>query len=62
MVRKINVINLFYYYSRNCTLRKSYFVDLGERVKPQLSQTFTRDARPNSNSRPVLPSCYASWK
>jgi len=46
----------------------SQFVDLDERVKPRLSQTLTRGARPDSNSRPVvqisspLLSRYAPWR
>jgi hypothetical protein len=47
--------------------RKVHFVGLGERLKPQLSQALTRDARPDSNSRPAvqisspLPSHHAPW-
>jgi len=42
-------------------------MSLGEGVKPRLSQTLTRGARPDSNSRPAvqisnfLPSHQASW-
>jgi hypothetical protein len=44
----------FFWIQGNPTLRKAHFVGLDERVKPRLSQTLTRDARPDSNSRPVV--------
>jgi len=60
--------NFFFFIRGNSTIRKAHFVDLGERVKPRLSQTLTRDARLDSNSRPAvqisnpLPSRYVSWE
>ena len=45
----------FYFWIRgNLTSRKVHFVGSGERVKPRLSQAFTRNACPDSNSRPVM--------
>jgi len=57
----------FFWIQGNPTSRKAYFVGPGERLKPRLSQTLTRGARPNSNSRPAvqisspLSSRYAPW-
>jgi hypothetical protein len=59
--------NLFFLDSRKPHSRKVHFMGPGERVKPRLSQTLTRGARPDSNSRPAvqilnsLSSRYASW-
>jgi hypothetical protein len=45
----------FYFWIRgNLTSRKAHFVGSGERVKPRLSQAFTRGARPDLNSRPAV--------
>jgi len=58
---------IFFFIWENFTSRKAHFVDPGERVKPRLSQTFTRGARPDSNSRPIVQisnpvsSRYATW-
>jgi hypothetical protein len=46
--------NFFLFIRRNSTPWKAYFVGLGERVKPRLSQVLTRGARPDSNSRPAV--------
>jgi hypothetical protein len=60
-------INFFFWIRGNLIPRKRHFVGSGEGVKPRLSQTLTRDARPDSNSRPavqisnLLPSRYISW-
>jgi hypothetical protein len=60
--------NFFFFWIReNPTSRKAHFVRPGEEVKSRLFQTLTRDACPDSNSRPAvhisspLPSRYASW-
>jgi len=55
----------FFGIRENLTLQKVYFMGPDEEIKPRLSQTLTRDARPDSNSRPAvqisnpLPSRYA---
>jgi hypothetical protein len=43
-------ILFFFLDSRKPTLQKAHFVGPDERVKPRLSQTLTRGARPDSNS------------
>ena len=59
---------IFFWIRGNPTSRKAHFVGPGERVKPRLSQTLTRGARPDSNSKPVvhisspLSSPYAPWE
>jgi len=46
---------IFFFWIRgNPTPRKAHFVGPGERVKPRLSQALTRDACPDSNSRPAV--------
>jgi hypothetical protein len=56
---------LFFFIRGNLTPRKVHFMGPGKRVKPRLSQTLTRGARPDSNSRSAvqisspLPSRYA---
>jgi len=58
----------FFFIRENSILQKTHFVGLNERVKLRLSRALTRDARPDSNSRPVvhisspLPSRYATSK
>ena len=58
-------IFFFFWIRGNPILQKTYFIGTDERVKPQMSQALTRDARPDSNSRPAvqissaLPSRYA---
>jgi len=44
----------FFWIQGNPTSRKVHFVGSGERVKPRLSQTLTRSACPDSNSRPAV--------
>jgi len=44
----------FFFIRGNLTLRKVYFVGPDEGVKPRLSQVLTRNARPDSNSRPAV--------
>ena len=44
----------FFFIRGNLTFRKVHFVGSGERVKPRLSQAFTRGACPDSNSRPAM--------
>ena len=57
----------FFFYSRNPTLWKVYFMAPGEQVKPRLFQALTRDVCPDSNSKSAiqissfLPSRYAPW-
>jgi hypothetical protein len=46
-----NDFTFFFLNSRKYHPWKVYFMDPGERVKPRLSQAFTRDARLDSNSR-----------
>jgi len=59
---------IFFFYSRKPYPQKSYFVGPSKRVKPRLSQALTRDARPDSNSRPTvqisspLPLRYVHWR
>ena len=49
-------ILFFFLDSRKPHPRKVYFVGLDERVKSQLSHALTKDARPDSNSRPAIQS------
>jgi len=44
---------LFLFYSKKLHFPESALCEF-ERVKPQLSQSFTRGAHPNSNSRPAV--------
>jgi len=46
--------HFFFWIRENLISRKMYFVGPGEGVKLRLSQTLTRDARLNSNSRPAV--------
>jgi len=68
VVFKYYIFILFFLIRRNLTPWKAYFVGLGEGVKPRLFQTLTRDARPDSNSRPAvqisnfLSSRYTPWR
>jgi len=61
------LIKFFFFIRGNFIFWKTYFVGSDERVKLQLSQTLTRDARPDSNSRAavqilsLLPSRYVPW-
>jgi len=61
------LIFFFFLDSRKPHSPKTHFVDPGEGVKSRLSQALTRDARPDSNSRPAvqisnpLPSHYVPW-
>ena len=48
------IIFFFFWIRGNPTPQKAHFVGPGERAKPWLSQTLTRGARPNSNSRPAM--------
>jgi hypothetical protein len=55
---KLNVpreLNFFFFWIwENLIFQKTYFIHLDEGVKLYLSQTFTRNARPDSNSRPAM--------
>jgi hypothetical protein len=57
----------FFGFEKTSSPRKVHFVGPGEGVKLRLSQALTRDARPDSNSRPAvqilnpLPLRYAPW-
>jgi hypothetical protein len=61
------LIKFFFFIRGNFIFWKTYFVGSDERVKLWLSQTLTRGARPDSNSRPavqilsLLPSRYVPW-
>jgi hypothetical protein len=44
----------YFWIRENFTLEKAHFVDPNEQVKPRLFQALTRDARPDSNSRPTM--------
>ena len=63
----VKILFFFFWIRGNPTSRKTHFVGPGERVKPRLSQTLTRSARPDSNSRPAvqisnpLPPRYTPW-
>jgi len=46
--------DFFFGFEETSPPRKAHFVGPGERVKPRLSQALTRDARPDSNSRPPV--------
>jgi hypothetical protein len=49
------VVYIFFFgFEETSSPRKAHFVGPDERVKPRLSQVFTRDARPDSNSRPAM--------
>jgi hypothetical protein len=67
MLEYVYIISFIFLIRGNLTSRKAYFVGLGERVKPRLSQALTRDARPDLNSRPAmqisspLPLRYVFW-
>jgi len=50
----VNTFFLFFFIWENPTFRKEHFVGPSERVKPWPSQALTRDARPDSNSRPAV--------
>jgi hypothetical protein len=68
IIRIKTKINFFFWNRENSSPWKAHFVDPGERVKPRLSQTLTRVAHPDSNSRPAvqisspLPSRYVPWR
>jgi hypothetical protein len=63
----IKLFFILFFIRGNFIVWKTYFVGSDERVKLRLSQTLTRDARPDSNSRPamqissLLPSRYVPW-
>jgi len=63
----IKLFFILFFIRGNFIFWKIYFVGSDERVKLRLSQTLTRDARPDSNSRPavqilsLLPSRYVPW-
>jgi hypothetical protein len=65
---EIIIIIIIILESGNLTPQKTYFVSLSEWVKSRLSQTLTRSARTDSNSKPVmqisspLSLCYAAWR
>jgi len=50
----MTILFCFFWIRGNLTLRKEYFVGPDEGVKPRLSQALTKDARPDSNSRPAV--------
>jgi len=68
IIRGMETLVFFLGFEETSLSRKAYFVGSGEGVKPRLSQALTRDARPDSNSRPAvqisnhLSSRYAPWK
>jgi len=57
----------FFWFEKTLSSQKAYFVGQSEGVKPWLFQALTRNARPDSNSRPAvqisnpLSSHYALW-
>jgi hypothetical protein len=63
----IKLFFILFFIRGNFIFWKTYFVGSDERVKLWLSQTLTRGARPDSNSRPavqilsLLPSRYVPW-
>jgi len=46
--------DFFFFGFKETPPSKNVLVSPGERLKPRLSQALTRDARPDSNSRPAV--------
>jgi hypothetical protein len=44
-----SIVYFFFWIRENFTLQKEHFMDSGERIKPRLSQAFTRNACPDLN-------------
>ena len=61
------ILSFLFWIRGNSIFQKTYFMGPGEWIKPRLFQTLTRDASPDSNSRPavqissILLLRYAPW-